>query len=114
MDQSPDVSPLLVAAPRHLRRRRLHREIPDTLLVPDAGPLPLEPERTAPGRTVPGKRAAADNPLKPKGTGTTWDRRAARASARVSLERKRTVALILVILVSFSIPALVLALMFAG
>lgn len=114
MDQSPDVSPLLAAAPRHLRRRRLHKEIQDTLLVPGAAPVPMGPKRTAPERTVPGKHATEDNPLEPKGTDTTWDRRAARASARVSLERKRAVALTLVILVSLSIPALVLALMFAG
>ncbi|MCU1510387.1 MAG: hypothetical protein JWO34_227, partial [Arthrobacter sp.] len=38
MEHSPDSAPPLVAAPRHLRRRRLHEEIPDILLVPGAEP----------------------------------------------------------------------------
>ncbi|MHA7221495.1 hypothetical protein ACX80S_04100 [Arthrobacter sp. RHLT1-20] len=91
MHESKDTPPL-VAAPRHLRKRILHAEIPDNLLVPGAEPLPLEEIQ---------KRRAK--------------RQAGSYSARVqAYGRKRTVALIAVIIVSISIPALVLALILAG
>ena len=49
LEHSPDGPPTLVAAPRHLRRRRMHTEIPDALLVPGAEPLPLkDPPAEAP------------------------------------------------------------------
>ena len=53
----PAAPPGLVAAPRHLRRRAFHEEIPDTLLVPDAEPLPWDQRSAASA-----KRAAALEP----------------------------------------------------
>lgn len=91
MDESLDNRPL-IAAPRHLKRRLFHSEIPDTLLVRVADPFPLE---ASPTRAL----------KRPAGT----------PSARVqAFGRKRAVALVVVILVSISIPALLLALIFAG
>lgn len=91
MHDSKD-TPSLGAAPRHLRKRILHAEIPDTLLVPGANPVPLVEAQ---------KRGAA--------------RQDRTLSARVqAYGRKRAVALIAVIIVSISIPALVLALILAG
>ena len=91
MDESTD-TPAPVAAPRHLRKRFLRAEITDTLLVPGADPLPVE---------------------KVQGHGA--DRPGAPASARIrAYGRKRLVALLAVIVVSISIPALVLALVLAG
>ncbi|MEC5178754.1 hypothetical protein RCH07_000077 [Arthrobacter sp. CG_A4] len=88
VDESPNTSQL-VAAPRHLRKRILHGEIPDTLLVPGVDPLPLE--------TVQSHGAK-----RPVGI----------VSARVqTYGRKRAVALLAVIFVSISILALVIALL---
>jgi hypothetical protein len=95
LEHSPDSAPPLVAAPRHLRRRRLHGEIPDSLLVPGAEPIPLE---AAPAAASPYGQEPSN----------------ARSHAAVSAKRKRTAALIVVILVSLSIPALVLALVFSA
>jgi hypothetical protein len=86
-----------VAAPRHLRRRRLHGEIPDALLVPGAELFPLSGER----------------PVTPKSVGRQVDSRIELPAAALA-KRKRTIALIIVILVTLSIPALVLALIFTG
>ena len=96
MDESPDVTPPLVAAPRHLRRRRLHEEIPDTLLVPGAEPVVAAPPRA--GRRTPSPS------VKP---------RSSDAAAR-SYRRKRLVAMGLMILVSVSVLCLVLALLLNG
>ena len=90
MNESNDAPPL-IAAPRHLRRRFLHEEIPDGLLVPGTQPLAF--------RASPPSRKAVDRPLKP---------------TRSSYARKRLVALALVVVVSLTIPALVLALVLAG
>jgi hypothetical protein len=92
-DQAKETPPL-VAAPRHLRKRMLHSEIPDILLVPDVDPLPLELEVDRTGRAK---------------------RKAGTLSGRVqTFGRKRTIALLAVIFVSISIPALVFALILAG
>lgn len=93
MDDHADDAPPLVAAPRHLRRRVFHEEIPDTLLVPGVDPLAI-----VPGDTAPPKRRVAKVP----------------DSRESNLRRKRLIALIVVIAVSVSIPALVLALLLAG
>lgn len=96
MDQSPEVNPLLTAAPRHLRRRPLHKEIPDTLLVPGAEPVVAPPSRTG-GR-------APFPPVKP---------RSSEAAAR-SYRRKRFRALGLMILVAVSVLCLAVALVLYG
>jgi hypothetical protein len=92
-----------------LRRRRLHQDIPDTLLVPGAEPLPLSTETTAsaerPAEDSTHGKGRSDNPV----VG-----RQKQESIEVSRRRKRTIALCIVILVALSIPALVLALIFAG
>lgn len=93
MDYSADDYPPLVAAPRHLRRRALHQEIPDELLVPSAEPLPNGLKRPTGA-----KRAAAA------------DLDASGAAYR----RKRLVALLSVLVVAISVPALVIALLLAG
>lgn len=77
----------LIPAPRHLRKRRFHREIPDTLLV--------RQEPVAAVATEDSQEPEEERPINP------------REAAR---RRKRTVALALIILVSVSIPALLLAL----
>lgn len=113
MEHSADALLGRTAAPQHLRRRWLHGEIPDPLLVPGAEPLPLEPGRGAPTRAASAKRAA-ERALKATGHGAATARRHMPSSARVPSEQKRTAALVLVILVTLSIPALALALIFAG
>ncbi|WP_457962724.1 hypothetical protein M1E17_14570 [Arthrobacter sp. D1-29] len=91
MEESED-TPQLIAAPRHLRRRVFHPEIPDNLLVSGLDPLPQQAPRA----------------LQPERQGGV-------ASARVrAFGRKRAVALLVVIFVTISIPVLVLALIFAG
>lgn len=92
MDDPADDAPPLVAAPRHLRRRILHTEVPDTLLVPGVDPLQWKEFH---------------------GRGARWP--AGTMSARVrTYGRKRLVALLAVILVLVSIVALVIALILAG
>lgn len=92
MEHFPDDAPPLVAAPRHLRRKRLRADIPDQLLVPGAEPLPW-------GRT-------ADAPTKPQAQNNE--------ARRTAYQRKRLVALGAVIVVALSIPALVAALLLVG
>lgn len=100
MEHSADGAPPLVAAPRHLRRRRLREEIPDTLLVPGA-----EPAIPGPVRDAGASRAAASNrPSPPK---------AKTRKAMTPAKRKRAVAFVAVFFVSLSIPVLVLALILA-
>ena len=93
MDDPAGGVPRLVAAPRHLRRRTFHEEIPDTLLVPDVEPAPLVPRSAAPA-----KRAAELNP----------------DDGEVAYRRKRLAALVAVIFVAVSVPALVIALLLLG
>lgn len=90
MDETPD-SPPLAAAPRHLRRRYFREEIPDTFLVPGAEPVALS-------ATPPSRKADSGLPKQP----------------RSKYQRKRLVALVIVVVVTLSIPALILALVLAG
>lgn len=101
MEHSADAAPPLTAAPRHLRRRRLHGEIPDTLLVPGAEPVTPRPVRDAGANPA----AAPERPLPHK---------AKAPKAKTPAQRKRAVALVVVFFVSLSIPALILALVLAG
>ena len=96
MDQSPKVNPLLAAAPRHLRRRPLHREIPDTLLVPGAEPVVAPASRTGGRAPLPSARPRASD------------------AAAGSYRRKRLVALGLLILVTVSVLGLAAALVLYG
>jgi hypothetical protein len=113
LENPADGTPPLTATPRHLRRRRLHEDIPDTLLVPGAEPLPLPtgresheqstPEKTTPEptgreRPAPAKRAAELDP----------------DDEEVAYRRKRLAALIAVVFVVVSVPLLVLALLLLG
>jgi hypothetical protein len=84
-----------VAAPRHLRRRRLHKEIPDTLLVPGAIPVSPAPRDPAAGT---GATAA----------GSAETQQAARDQLH---RRKRRVAFLVVLFIALSLTALVLALL---
>lgn len=93
MDDPADYDSPLVAAPRHLRRRAFHEEIPDALLVPGVEPLP-----TGPLRTTGAKRAAVVD----------------HDAGELAYRRKRLVALIWVLIVAVSVPALIIALMLAG
>ena len=107
MERDAEQAPPVVAAPRHLRRRRLREDIPDTLLVPDAEPIPLSAVRASPepttdeqegGRPVPAKRAAE----------LELD------DEEMAYRRKRLTALIAVVFVAVSVPALVIALLLLG
>ena len=91
MDESKD-PPRLIAAPRHLRRRRFRPEIPDTLLVRGLDTLPRALTRAGGA-----KRQSETTPVRVQAFG-----------------RKRAVALFFVIFVAISIPALVFALILAG
>ena len=91
MDDSRDNRPL-IAAPRHLKKRLFHSDVPDTLLVRVADPFPLE---AAPTRGA--------------------KRQSKTTSSRIrAFGRKRAVALLVVIFVSITIPALLLALILSG
>jgi hypothetical protein len=92
LENPPDGAPPLVAAPRHLRRRRLHGDIPDALLVPGAQLFDI-PSRAA--RTA--SPAAAAKPGRPE--------------SAASHRRKRLVAVSIVALVSVCLPFLVLLLL---
>lgn len=93
MENPADGTPPLVAAPRHLRRRRLYGDIPDHLLVPGTQPLPLEPERPATAKR------AAELDLDDE---------------ELTYSRKRLAALVAVIFVAVSVPALIIALLLLG
>lgn len=96
MEHSPDDAPPLIAAPRHLRRRPFHAEIPDELLVPGVQPF------------IGGQEQVHDS---------SADKKAARRAElpmEVAYRRKRRVALLCVIIVSLSVPGLLIALIFAG
>ncbi len=102
MENASDGAPPPAAAPRHLRRRRLREDIPDTLLVPGAEPLV---DRSAPASAT--ERKAENRPAAPV---------AARPGARstASYRRKRRVALMILIAVSITIPLLILALILSA
>ena len=89
MEGDAEQTPPLAAAPRHLRRRRFRADVPDPLLVPDVEPYPWSAARK--GRRHPGT-----------------------VSVRLSsYGRKRAAALSLMIIVSLTIPALLLLLILA-
>ena len=93
MERDVEQTPPLVAAPRHLRRRRLRADIPDPLLVPDVEPYPWGAKASAPAK----RRVQASS-----------------AAGKSAYQRKRLVALIAVVAVSLCIPALIAALVLAG
>lgn len=95
MDHRPDGSPPLVAAPRHLRRRRFSGDIPDALLV-DSETLFTHkpPESEAPP-------AVAEGPAE-----------SGQPARELLRRRKRFVALLAVLIVVVCLPILVLALLF--
>ena len=93
MDDPAEDTSRTAAAPRRLRRRTFHKEIPDTLLVPD-----VEPLQSGPGRSTGARRAAA----------------ADCAPGEAAYRRKRLVALLLVLIVALSVPTLIAALLLAG
>ena len=99
LEHSPDGPPPLVAAPRHLRRRRMHTEIPDALLVPGAEPLPLH---------VPPPAEAADQAHP---DAAQQDKEAQQLAREMLYRRKRRVALLAVVFVAIAVPAIVLALL---
>ena len=95
MERDAEQTPPLVAAPRHLRRRRFRADISDPLLVPDAEPFPVL-------QVVQPELKVSPHPkplLQDKG---------------LAYRRKRAVAFWAVVIVSISVPALALALVFAG
>ncbi|MET4135494.1 hypothetical protein ABIC21_001704 [Pseudarthrobacter sp. PvP090] len=96
LEHTPDDAPPPVAAPRHLRRRRFHTEIPDTLLVPDAEPVSLSPPAPPP-RAKPAQSSDAGL-----------------LSRDAVHRRKRQVARLIVLFVAIIVPALVLALLLLG
>lgn len=93
MERDDEQSPPLVAAPRHLRRRRFRAEISDPLLAPHSEPYPLQPAEAAPNKS------RAEKPSSPRNT---------------THRRKRLVAGTAVIIVSLSIIALIAALLLAS
>lgn len=90
MERDAEQTPPLVAAPRHLRRRRFRADIPDRLLVPDAKPFPV---------------ARARKPARQAGLASVGLR---------SYGRKRVAALLAVVVVSLTIPVLLFLLIFAA
>lgn len=98
MEQLSAPARRLAAAPRHLHRRLLHDDIPDTLLVPDAEPVPVPRKDSEPAASSTPRPAPKSKQHGP---------------ALASRELKRKVALLLVFAVTLSITALLLALLFA-
>jgi len=124
LEHSPDGPPPLVAAPRHLRRRRMHAEIADTLLVPGAVPLPLkEPLAEVPAEQDAGTvEAGAQDAPERDITGPAAEAAAQAAAIRekeaqqlirdAQNRRKRRVAFLAVLFVVIAVPAIALALLF--
>ncbi|WP_275215660.1 hypothetical protein [Pseudarthrobacter sp. H3Y2-7] len=92
----PELPP--ATGPRHMRKRRFRREVPDELLP--GGRALAEP-------VSPRREDSTGEPEKPNATSGP-------ASRSAGQRRKRLVALCVVILVALSIPALALLLIFAG
>lgn len=88
MDDAPEP---LIPAPRHLRKRRLRPELPDTLFVSREKAAELARRQHARPQHQP----------------------AVQASGELIKRRKRALALAILMLVSLSIPALILALILA-
>ncbi|MDR6987948.1 hypothetical protein J2Y66_002446 [Paenarthrobacter nitroguajacolicus] len=98
---------VLSPSPRHMRKRRFFGDVQPSQL-PEHRPLPMT-RPVAQSPDAPRKSAAdSDAPtLKPAN-------KSGKKLKRASLEQKRLIALTVVILVSISIPLLVLTLVFAG
>jgi hypothetical protein len=114
LEHSPDSSPTLVAAPRHLRRRRMHTEIADALLVPGAEPFPLKEPPAPVGRDAADTDAADMDAAQQDAVDAVRAVQAKEAQqlAREKLyRRKRRVALVAVLFVAIAVPAIVLALL---
>lgn len=92
MGHTVDEASLVVAAPRHVRKRPFHGEIPDALLVPGVPSTNITRTGNSPGKRI------AKGP----------------DSRESDFQRKRRIALFVVIAVSLSIPALLVALILAG
>lgn len=100
-------SAALSPAPRHLRRRRFRSEIPLSLMARDQAHGPLNsPLKLSQNRSESARTAKANTPIK----GPDEERVEPRD---VTHRQKRLIALVLVILVSVSIPVLALTLIFA-
>ena len=102
---------VLSPSPRHMRKRRFFGDVPASQLpehraLPKLSPV-ISPAEKAPD--TPRKPTADPEALTPKLVNKSGLR-----PKRASLEQKRLIALALVILVSISIPLLVLTLIFAG
>jgi hypothetical protein len=118
LEHSSHGAPPLVAAPRHLRRRRMHAEIADALLVSGTEPIPV---RNAPAQ-APGP-AGQDAATPDAATTDTEGQDAATQAAAIrekesqqlirdmQYRRKRRVALLAVLCVAIAVPAIVLALL---
>lgn len=91
------------AAPRHMRRRRFRRDVPDSML---------------PGITSSAQQNSVTDPAgrpdRPAAARVTKPAPAPMAARETKHQRKRAVALVIVILVSLTIPVLALTLIFAG
>ena len=123
LEHSPDSPPLLIAAPRHLRRRRMHTEIADALLVPGAEPIPLkEPPAEAPateGQDAATLPADGQDSATQAADGQDAATQAAAIREKESQQlardrlnrRKRRVALLAVLFVAIAVPVIVLALL---
>jgi len=113
LERDAEQTPPLVPAPRHLRRRRLHEDIPDILLVPGAEPVPLkEPPAEAPARAAPD--AADSDPARQDALNAdtaVLDKEAQLLSRDMLHRRKRRVALLAALVVVLAVLALVLALL---
>ncbi|MFJ5954536.1 hypothetical protein ACIQC5_01105 [Paenarthrobacter sp. NPDC092416] len=102
---------VLSPSPRHMRKRRFRGEVPPSQLP---GHRPLErpvPEVMA-GATVtkPGLKAVPA----PVASSPSPEQEQVQGSKKATLRQKRLIALAALILVSISIPLLVLSLMFAA
>ncbi|MGO4803850.1 hypothetical protein AB4089_01840 [Arthrobacter sp. 2MCAF15] len=102
LEHSPHGAPPLVAAPRHLRRRRMHTEIPDTFLVPGAEPIPVS---VPPPQPAPADEETANQDAK-------QDKEAQQLVRDHMNRRKRRVALLAVVFVAIAVPVILLALLF--
>ena len=99
-------------SPRHMRKRRFLGDVPTSTLPGNPGTVDIARSES--------RLSASPKPARPAGGGTAPKPTASSVpsistgSRKASPRQKRLVALTIVILVSISIPLLVLTLMFAG
>ena len=98
----------LAPSPRHLRRRRFRGEISPARMV---GYQPEERAHTT--SSMPGKQTVDLPPVIGPTASSNGREMASTRSREITLRQKRQIALLVVILVSVSIPVLALTLMFA-